>query len=162
MIHVIYCFIIFILIIAIFFQCQTTDLHQKRAAALLEKNRKLTSRLHDVINEYRRDRGIETVSWTEFKELDDPTLFLAIPPGIPVKNKPVPFPFGIEPKKRPSHADASNARVTSKRSTTPSSSSSTSSSRSSQVCDSGSYSSSSDSSSSSCDSGSSSSSSSCD
>lgn len=158
MLHIVYCLIIFVLFAAILFQSKTIEFHQKEKVEARETSRKLKSRLHDVINEYRRDRGVEPISWTEFKAHPDPTSISPIPPGSPVRNRPVPRPFGIELKDRPSHSDYSNVRVSARSSSNTSSSSSSSSRYVSD--DSSSYSSSSSSdSSSSCDSGSSSSSS---
>lgn len=155
MLHIVYCLIIFVLFAAILFQSKTIEFHQKGKVEARETSLKLKSRLHDVINDYRRDRGVEPISWTEFKAHPDPTSISLIPPGSPVRNRPVPRPFGIEPKKRPSHTDVSSSRVSSSQAT-----SNTYSSPSSSYYSSGySGSSSSSDSSSSCDSGSSSSSS---
>lgn len=159
MIHIIYCLIIFVLFVAIVFQAKALEFHQKEKVEARETSLKLKSRLHDVINDYRRDRGVEPISWTEFKAHPDPTSISLIPPGSPVRNRPVPRPFGIELKKRPSHSDYSDVRVSARSSSNTSSSSSSSSRYVSDDSSSYSSSSSSSDSSSSCDSGSSSSSS---
>lgn len=155
MLHIVYCLIIFVLFAAILFQSKTIEFHQKGKVEARETSLKLKSRLHDVINDYRRDRGVEPISWTEFKAHPDPTSISLIPPGSPVRNRSIIRPFGIEPKKRPSHTDVSSSRVSSSQVTSnnysnPSSSyyssgdsGSSSSSDSSSSCDSGSSSSSS-------------------
>ena len=150
MIHIIYCLIIFVLFVAIVFQAKALEFHQKEKIESRETNRKLKSRLRDVLNDYRRDRGVDTISLAEFKEYEDPTLIPSIPLETPVRNRSIIRPFGIEPKKRPSHTDVSSSRVSSSQATSntyssPSSSyyssgysGSSSSSDSSSSCDSGS------------------------
>lgn len=154
MIHIIYCLIIFVLFIVIVFQSKTIEFHRKEKIETRETIRKLKSRLRDVLNDYRRDRGVDTISLAEFNKCEDPTLIPSIPLDTPVRSRPIIRPFGIEPKKRPSHTNVSSSRVSSNQSTSntyssPSSSyysgdsSSSSSSDSSSSCDSGSSSSSS-------------------
>lgn len=154
MIHIIYCLIIFVLFVAIVFQAKALEFHQKEKIESRETNRKLKSRLRDVLNDYRRDRGVDTISLAEFNKCEDPTLIPSIPLDTPVRSRTIIRPFGIEPKKRPSHTEVSSSRVSSNQST-----SNTYSSPSSSYYSGDSGSSSSSDSSSSCDSGSSSSSS---
>lgn len=154
MIHIIYCLIIFVLFIVIVFQSKTIEFHRKEKIETRETIRKLKSRLRDVLNDYRRDRGVDTISLAEFNKCEDPTLIPSIPLDTPVRSRPIIRPFGIEPKKRPSHTNVSSSRVSSNQST-----SNTYSSPSSSYYSGDSGSSSSSDSSSSCDSGSSSSSS---
>ena len=132
MIHIIYCLIIFVLFIVIVFQSKTIEFHRKEKIETRETIRKLKSRLRDVLNDYRRDRGVDTISLAEFKEYEDPTLIPSIPLETPVRNRSIIRPFGIEPKKRPSSSYYSSGY-----------SGSSSSSDSSSSCDSGSSSSSS-------------------
>lgn len=154
MIHIIYCLIIFVLFIVIVFQSKTIEFHRKEKIETRETIRKLKSRLRDVLNDYRRDRGVDIISLAEFNKCEDPTLIPSIPLDTPVRSRPIIRPFGIEPKKRPSHTNVSSSRVSSSQSTSntyssPSSSyyfgdsGSSSSSDSSFSCDSGSSSSSS-------------------
>lgn len=154
MIHIIYCLIIFVLFIVIVFQSKTIEFHRKEKIETRETIRKLKSRLRDVLNDYRRDRGVATITLAEFKEYEDPTLIPSIPLDTPVRSRTIIRPFGIEPKRRPARTDVSSSRVNSSQATSntysnPSSSyysgdsGSSSSSDSSSSCDSGSSSSSS-------------------
>ena len=149
MIHIIYCLIIFVLFIVIVFQSKTIEFHRKEKIETRETIRKLKSRLRDVLNDYRRDRGVDTISLAEFNKCEDPTLIPSIPLDTPVRSRSIIRPFGIEPKKRPSHTNVSSSRVSSNQSTSntyssPSSSyysgdsGSSSSSDSFSSCDSGS------------------------
>lgn len=152
MIHIIYCLIIFVLFIVIVFQAKSIEFHQKEKIESRETVRKLKSRLRDVLNDYRRDRGVATITLAEFKEYEDPTLIPSIPLDTPVRSRSIIRPFGIELKKRPARTDVSSSRVNSSQATSntysnPSSSyysgdsGSSSSSDSSSSCDSGSSSS---------------------
>ena len=154
MIHIIYCLIIFVLFIVIVFQSKTIEFYRKDKIETRETIRKLKSRLRDVLNDCRRDRGVDTISLAEFNKCKDPTLIPSIPLDTPVRSRTIIRPFGIEPKRRPSHTNVSSSRVSSNQST-----SNTYSSPSSSYYSGDSGSSSSSDSSSSCDSGSSSSSS---
>lgn len=160
MIHIIYCFVIGVLVVALVYQSRQTEYFQKELRQSLESIRQLKSRLHDVINEYRRDRDVPTISWTEFVRSEDVLLIPALPNGTPPRISPHPVrKLRLEPK-RPSHSTTSTSNTSSF-----SSSNRTAASKALEDdTPSSSYSSdySSSSSSSSCDSGSSSSSSSCD
>lgn len=155
MIHIIYCLIIFVLFIVIVFQSKTIEFHRKEKIETRETIRKLKSRLRDVLNDYRRDRGVDIISLAEFNKCEDPTLIPSIPLDTPVRSRSIIRPFGIELKKRPARTDVSSSRVNSSQATSntysnPSSlyyssgdSGLSSSSDSSSSCDSGSSSSSS-------------------
>lgn len=154
MIHIIYCLIIFVLFIVIVFQSKTIEFHRKEKIETRETIRKLKSRLRDVLNDYRRDRGVDIISLAEFNKCEDPTLIPSIPLDTPVRSRSIIRPFGIELKKRPARTDVSSSPVNSSQATSntysnPSSSyysgdsGSSYGSDSSSSCDSGSSSSSS-------------------
>lgn len=79
MLHIVYCFIILVLVGCIFYQFSRIEDYLILCNEHERSIKKLNNRLHDVINEYRRYRGAPTIGWTEFIRSSDTTLIPTIP-----------------------------------------------------------------------------------